>query len=206
MRHIVSVADVRQTAILHISEALQQREIVSQRLARMLQIAERVNHRDTGVLRHAFDGLLRERAQHNHIHPALQVVRHVAQRFARAEAFLRLVDEHRRTAQARHCLPRTSTGFAKKPSRRTSPSACRRAPCENQPDATSSFRRDSKLRLPLPVRDRESRPDPDTRTLAALSRQQPPFLLAHDYSTLTPSSALAHPPVAIYSEQRLTDS
>ena len=102
VRHVVAIAHIRQTAVLHISKPLQQREIVGQRLAGMLQIAERVNHRHTSVLRHAFDGLLRERAQHNQVHPSLQVVRHVAQLLARIESFVSLVDKHRRAAQAHH--------------------------------------------------------------------------------------------------------
>jgi hypothetical protein len=47
VRHIVTVADVGEAAALHISEALEQRQVVRQRLAGMLQVAERVDHRDT---------------------------------------------------------------------------------------------------------------------------------------------------------------
>jgi len=68
----------------------------------MLQITERVNHWNTGVLRHALDSLLRIRAQHNQIHPALQIVRHIAQLFPGVEPFVSLVDKHRRSAQAHH--------------------------------------------------------------------------------------------------------
>ncbi len=54
------------------------------------------------MLRHALDGLLRKCAQHDQVHPALQVVRHIAQLFPGIEPFVSLIDEHRRSAQAYH--------------------------------------------------------------------------------------------------------
>ena len=86
MRHVVAVADVGEADLLQIAEALLQGEVVGQRLAGMLQVAERVDHRNAGVLRHSLDRVVRVSAQHNGIHPALHVVRDVAQVFARIEA------------------------------------------------------------------------------------------------------------------------
>ena len=102
MRHIVSVAHIRQRNLLEIAEPLQQREVIRERLARMLHIAQRINHRNRSVARHSVDGFLRERPQHDHVDPALQIVRNVAQRLPRIQSALRLVHEHRRSAQARH--------------------------------------------------------------------------------------------------------
>src|SRR6202021_1793361 len=51
---------------------------------------------------HAFDGFLREGAKHDHVDPALEIVRDVAERFAGVEAALRLIDEHRSAAEACH--------------------------------------------------------------------------------------------------------
>ena len=46
MRHVVAVAHIGERDFLQIAEPLLQREIIRQRLARMLQIAERIDHRD----------------------------------------------------------------------------------------------------------------------------------------------------------------
>ena len=135
VRDIVSVPDVGQAAILHISETLHQGEIVRQRLARMFDITKRVDHRHTRVLRHAFDGLLRKSAQHNHVHPALQVVRHVAQRFAGTETLLSLVDEHRQTAQPRHSSLESQPGSQGSFLEEHHHLLARRAPFENRRDA-----------------------------------------------------------------------
>ncbi len=107
MRHVVSVADIRQATLLQISESFQQCEIVRQRLAGMLKITECVDHGDARMLRHSSDRLLGKRTQHDQVDPALQVVCHVAQRFASVNSLMCLIDEHRRPAQAHHsCFKR----------------------------------------------------------------------------------------------------
>ena len=79
--HVVAVADVGERDLLQSPKLFLQSEVVGQRLAGMLQVAERVDHRDARVLRHPFDRLVGEGAQHDGVHPALDVVRHVAQEF-----------------------------------------------------------------------------------------------------------------------------
>src|ERR1700678_1489091 len=102
MGHVIAVANIGQADILEIAEALLQREIVGQRLTGMLEITESVDHRNGGVLGHALNRFLRERTQHNRVHPALEVMRNVAQFFARVKSLLRLVYEERGATQARH--------------------------------------------------------------------------------------------------------
>src|ERR1700733_9698364 len=102
MSHIVAIADVGHANIPEIAEAFLQREIVGQRLARMLEIAERVDDWNRGVLGHSLDCLLGEGAQYDGIHPTLQVMRDVTQFFARVESLMRLVHEKRSSAQAGH--------------------------------------------------------------------------------------------------------
>ncbi len=58
MRNVVAVSDVGEAQILKITEMTLQREVVSQRLAGMFQIAQCVDHRHGRVLGHAFDRLL----------------------------------------------------------------------------------------------------------------------------------------------------
>jgi hypothetical protein len=68
----------------------------------MLEIAESVNYGNRCILRHAFNRLLRERAQHNGIHPAFEIVRYVTQLLSRIDSTMSLVDKKGSSAQARH--------------------------------------------------------------------------------------------------------
>src|SRR5580704_13950050 len=79
-----------------------QGEVVSQRLARMLQIAERVDHRYRRVLGHAGNGFLRKRTQDDAIHPAFKVMCDVAQLLACIQPALSLIDKEGIAAHASH--------------------------------------------------------------------------------------------------------
>jgi hypothetical protein len=68
---------------------------IGQRLAGMLEIGERVDHRHARVGRHLGDGVVRVGAQHDYIHPALYVTRHVGDRLALAERRVGLIHEDR---------------------------------------------------------------------------------------------------------------
>src|SRR5271170_4511107 len=68
----------------------------------MFQVAEGVNHWNGGVRSHAHNRVLGEGAKHNRIHPALEVVRNVAQLLSRAQWLLSLVHEERGATQTRH--------------------------------------------------------------------------------------------------------
>src|SRR5580692_2314579 len=100
------------------------------------------------MLRHALNGLLREGAQHDQIDPALEIVRHIAQRFARVQALFRLIDKHRISAQSGHA--------------------------KNPRAAISSLPPIAKRRSRLSARDPASKPGHDTRRSAALLREYPP--------------------------------
>src|SRR5207249_9740025 len=50
MSYVVTVADIGEAHVLQIAEAFHEGEVVGQRLAGMFQIAERVDHRNAGVL------------------------------------------------------------------------------------------------------------------------------------------------------------
>src|SRR5579863_3795298 len=52
------------------------------------------------MLRHIFDGLLRKCTENNRIHPALQIMRDIAEVFTGVNAVLRLIHKHRSTAHA----------------------------------------------------------------------------------------------------------
>ena len=102
MRDVVAIADVGSTDFLQIAEALLQGEVVGQRLAGMLQVAECVDDRNAGVLGHSFNRAVRIGAQHDGIHPAFDIVRDVAQLFARVQAPGRLIHKERVAAHAGH--------------------------------------------------------------------------------------------------------
>ena len=102
MTDVVTIAHVGELHAARGAKALFDGHEVGQSLARMLQIAERINHRATRVLGHFGDGLVCIGAQHNQAHPALHVARHIGQRLALAQGRLRLVDKHRRTTQRIH--------------------------------------------------------------------------------------------------------
>ncbi len=78
MRDVVSIAHISQANVLQIAEALLQREVIRQRLAGMFEIAERIDDGHGRIARHARDRFLRKRPQHDHIDPALKIMRDVA--------------------------------------------------------------------------------------------------------------------------------
>ena len=85
MRHVVAVADERQLQAVQTAEALLQRQHVRQRLAGMIQIAQRVDHRHARPVRQLFDGGLRKHARHDALRPAVQIPRDVFHRLALAD-------------------------------------------------------------------------------------------------------------------------
>src|ERR1700685_4333274 len=102
MRDIVSIADIGEAYAAQIAESLLKSEVIGKRLTGMFHIAQRIDYRNRSVLGHSGDRFLREGAQHDHVHPALKIVRDVAELFACIEPPLRLVYENRGAAQARH--------------------------------------------------------------------------------------------------------
>src|SRR6266436_9734421 len=102
MGNIISVADISHAYLLQVAEPFHQREIVSQSLAGMFQVAERVDHRHAGSLGHSFDGAMRISPKHNGVDPALHVVRDVAQLFPSIKTSSSLVHEKRVAAHAGH--------------------------------------------------------------------------------------------------------
>src|SRR5204863_9650093 len=71
-------------------------------LAGMLEVAQGVDHWDGSVLCKLGDGVVRKGAENDGIDPPLEIVRHIAQRFTRAEALARLVYEDRGAAERSH--------------------------------------------------------------------------------------------------------
>src|SRR5438067_6325719 len=82
MSDVVSITHKHELEALQVSEMFLQRENVGKRLAWMIDIAERVDDRDTGPKRQVIDRLLFERARDNAIGPARQIPRDVFQRLA----------------------------------------------------------------------------------------------------------------------------
>jgi hypothetical protein len=110
VRDVIAVPDIGQRNVPQIAEPLLQHRIVGEGLTRMLQVAERVDHRNRCVHRHIFDGRMREGTQHDDIDPARNVVRDVVQALTRIDAAACLIHEECVAAQARHA------GFKGEPS------------------------------------------------------------------------------------------
>ena len=70
---VVAVADVDELKPSHGAEPFFERHEVGQGLARMLQIAERVDDRHSGILGHLGDGFVRVGTQHDAVRPALHI-------------------------------------------------------------------------------------------------------------------------------------
>ena len=95
MANVVAVAYVSEVEPSGRAEVLFKRHEIGQRLAGMLEVGERVDDRHARVGGHLGDGVVRVGAQHDHVHPALQVPRHVGDGFALAQRRVGLVDEDR---------------------------------------------------------------------------------------------------------------
>src|SRR3984957_14892385 len=110
MAHIVSVADVCEFQAAQSAEALLERKEVRQRLARVEAIGECLEHGNAAVLGQAIEGLLRKYARDDSVNNSLEVFRYVANGFARAKPCCRMVEKHRRTAEARNAHFKGHTG------------------------------------------------------------------------------------------------
>src|SRR5215475_14466298 len=88
MAHIVAVAHPRQLEPAEVDAALPEREEVCHGLARMLVIAESVDHRHGGMLGQLHQGAMSEDPRRDAVDPAGEVPRHVGDRLAFAHADL----------------------------------------------------------------------------------------------------------------------
>ena len=66
----------------------------------MIFVRKRVDHRNVGIPGEILERFLREHARHDAVHPAFEIFGDVAHRFALAEMRERVVEKHRRAAQA----------------------------------------------------------------------------------------------------------
>jgi hypothetical protein len=82
MRDICPIADKRQLPSIERAEPLLQSLHVRQRLARMVQIAQRINHWNFRPLCQLLDGRVREYPRHNSVRPPIQIARDVFHRLA----------------------------------------------------------------------------------------------------------------------------
>src|SRR6476661_6624148 len=78
-----------------------EREVVCQCLAWMFNLTQRIDHRNAGELRDAFDGLMRERAQHDPADPALEIVCDIAERLTRIEPLMTVIHKCNCAANAK---------------------------------------------------------------------------------------------------------
>src|SRR3989454_2908857 len=102
MADVVSVAHIGQLQAFETSEFFTKGEEVSQSLAGVKEVRERVDDRNRGVLGKLLDRGMSERPRHDPVHPALEAPGNVPDGLALAEARLRVVEVNGRAAHARH--------------------------------------------------------------------------------------------------------
>ena len=100
MADIVAVADIGDLQALHSAELFLECEIVSERLAGMEFIGERVDHGDVDAGRHFFQNTLFVNAGDDALHPTLEVAGHVGDGFALAQPRLGVIEENDVTTHA----------------------------------------------------------------------------------------------------------
>src|SRR4051812_12231223 len=77
MGDIIAIADVSNFQSGELALDLQDSEIVGHGLARMTEIREPVDDRNTGIFGHLLHDLVRESADHDALHHALEILGHV---------------------------------------------------------------------------------------------------------------------------------
>ena len=90
---VVAVADVGEVQAVDGAEALFEGHEVGDGLAGVLEVRERVDDGHVGVRGHLGDGVVREGAEDDDVHPALEVAGDVGDGLALAEGSVGLVDE-----------------------------------------------------------------------------------------------------------------
>ena len=98
--HVIAVADVGDFQAAQIAEAFFEREEIGERLAGMITIGKRVDHRNARVGGQLVERFLLEYARDDAVHPAFQAFRHVRDGFALAEMRDGVIEKYRRAAQA----------------------------------------------------------------------------------------------------------
>src|SRR5271156_6270443 len=97
---VIAIADVCDFQAAQISEAFFEREEISERLARMIAIGKRVDHRNSGVGGQLIERFLLEDARDDAGDPAFQAFRDVRNGFALAQMRDGVIKKYGRTAQA----------------------------------------------------------------------------------------------------------
>src|SRR5580704_222024 len=100
MADVVAIADVGELQPAQAAKTLLKRKEIGERLARMVTVGKRVNHRNRGVLSKRVDGLLRERPRNDPVNPAFETSCHVRNGFALTQFCFGMVEKNGRTAEA----------------------------------------------------------------------------------------------------------
>src|SRR5580700_4202572 len=94
--NVVAVANVSQFKAAQVADFFFQREEISERLARMKLVGQRINDWNGSASGHFVEYALFVNARDDALHPAFQVARHVGDGFALAQARLGVVKENHR--------------------------------------------------------------------------------------------------------------
>ena len=100
--HVRAVADPRDADAVERAEALADRHRVGERLARVLELGQRVDHRDRRGLGPRLELVVRERADRERVDVAREHLRRVLERLAARELHLARQQRDRRAAELRH--------------------------------------------------------------------------------------------------------
>src|SRR5258706_13039273 len=100
MANVVAVADVGEFHSARGAEFFFQREKIRKRLARMVDIRERVDDGNTGKCRQGVKSILLKYARDDSVHPTRKAPRDIGNRFALAETSVRVIEQNGRASHA----------------------------------------------------------------------------------------------------------
>src|ERR1700730_14260328 len=99
MADVVAVPYVREVYASRGAEFFLVRKEITEGLARMINIRERVDHRNCRMRREDVERVLRKHARHDSMHPARKASPNIGNGFAVAQMRIRMIEINRRAAQ-----------------------------------------------------------------------------------------------------------
>src|ERR1700683_1726901 len=100
MADIIAIPDISKLQSAESAEALLQSEEIGERLARMVTVGKRIDHRNRRIFSESINRFLCEGPRDYSLNPAREILCHVGNRFALAELCFGVVEKHRRATEA----------------------------------------------------------------------------------------------------------
>src|ERR1700733_1797129 len=100
--NIIAVANIGKLQSAQSAETFLQGKEIRERLARMIAVGKRVNHRYGRVFRQRINRFLRERSRHDSLNPTFEIFCHVGNGFALTQSRFRMIEKNRSATEARY--------------------------------------------------------------------------------------------------------